>query len=348
MGVSWGIISTGRHVDGKIVPAMRSVRGTDIAAVYSRSRNRALEFARKHEIPGAYDDIEDLLADPRVQAVFIASPNFLHAKHALTAIRARKHVLVEKPMAVSVPEGIEMIQSAREYGVNLGVGFHLRYHPGHRRTYELLQKETLGTISLIQGQWCSGQRGVVYPPPRSGSSAWWDDPVKIGMASTLMGTGVHVIDLIYFLTGQPIIEVAAITDGQTGERPLEQAAAVAVRFKNGIIGTICAGRRMPDSENDVMIYGSHGRIALRDTLWESLRGRLEVTSESIEERETYVSDALMLYRSEIEAFSQSITTGETFRASGIDGLHAVRVLLAIVESARTKRTLAIEHEGHET
>lgn len=327
---------------------MRSVPGTDIAAVCSRTRVRALEFARKHEIAGAYDDIKDLLRDARLQAVFVASPNYLHAEHALAAIHAGKHVLVEKPVAVSVSEGKEMIKSARECGVHLGVGFHLRYHPGHRRAQELLQKETLGTISLIQGQWCSGQRGVVYPPPRSGSSAWWDDPIKIGMASTLMGTGIHVIDLLYFLTGQPIVEVAAITDGQTEKRPLEQAAAVAVRFKNGMIGTICAGRRMPDSENDVMIYGSHGRIALRDTLWETFRGQMEVTSESNEEKETYDADALMLYRSEIKAFNRSIKTGETFRASGMDGLHAIRVLLAIVESARTKRTVMIEHEDHET
>ncbi|MEW6671799.1 MAG: Gfo/Idh/MocA family oxidoreductase [Thermodesulfobacteriota bacterium] len=341
MTVGWGIISTGSHVDKKIVPAMKLAGSTRIAAVYSRSGEHARSFAEKHGITAAYDNIDGLLQDPHVEAVFIASPNFLHGPHTLAATRAGRHVLVEKPMAVSVEEGTEMVRSAREHGVRLGVGFHLRHHPGHRKTSGLIQQGILGTISMIQGQWCFGQRKTVYPLPKTGSSAWWNDPVMMGMASTLMGTGVHVIDLLYFLTGRPIVEVAAITDGQTAERPLEQAAAVAVRLADGTIGTICAGRRMPDSENDVMIYGSHGRIALRDTLWESFGGRLEIASESITLNESYERDSLSLYRYEIEAFNRAIEKDEPFRASGEDGLHAVGVLSAIVESARTGRAVRI-------
>jgi 1,5-anhydro-D-fructose reductase (1,5-anhydro-D-mannitol-forming) len=340
--VGWGIISTGSHVDRKIVPAMKLAGSTHIVAVYSRSRERARRFAEKHGIPEAYDTIDGLLQDPQVQAVFIASPNFLHAQHTLAAARAGKHVLVEKPMAVSVEEAVAMLRSAGDHGVQLGVGFHLRHHPGHRRASGLIRQGVLGTISMIQGQWCFGQRKVVYPPPRSGPSAWWNDPAMMGMASTLMGTGVHVIDLIYFLTGQPIVEVAAITDGQTATRPLEHAAAVAVRLKDGIIGTICAGRRMPDSENDVMIYGSDGRVALRDTLWESFGGRLEISSESVTLDESYERDFLALYCSEIEAFNRTIEMNEPFQASGEDGLHSVRVLCAIVESAQTGRSVRIE------
>lgn len=342
MTVGWGIISTGSHVDKKIVPAMKSAQATRITAVYSRTGEGARGFAEKHGIPGAYDTIDDLLQDPQVQAVFIASPNFMHAQHTLAAVRAGKHVLVEKPMAVSVGEAREMVRSAREYRVQLGVGFHLRHHPGHRKANGLIQQGILGTISMIQGQWCFGQRKVVYPPVRTGQSVWWNDPAMMGMASTLMGTGVHVIDLLCFLTGRPIVEVAAITDGQTPERPLEQAAAVAVRFADGIIGTICAGRRMPDSENDVMIYGSHGRIALRDTLWESFGGRLEISSESVNLNESYERGLLALYRNEIEAFNRAIENNEPFQASGEDGLHAVQVIGAIVESARTGRTIRIE------
>jgi len=340
--VGWGIISTGSHVDKKIVPAMKLAGAARIAAVYSRTGESGREFAEKHGIPRAYDAIGGLLQDPHVQAVFIASPNFLHAQHTIAALRAGKHVLVEKPMAVSVEEGAEMVRTAREHRLHLGVGFHLRHHPGHRKAGGLIRQGALGTLSMIQGQWCFGQRKAVYPPPRTGSSAWWNDPAMMGMASTLMGTGVHVIDLLYYLTNSPIVETAAITDGQTAQRPLEQAAAVAVRFASGAIGTICAGRRMPDSENDVMIYGSHGRIALRDTLWESFGGRFEISSESLDLNESYDRDYLLLYRKEIEAFNRAVENNEPFQASGEDGLHCVRVLGAIVESARTGRTVRIE------
>lgn len=342
MTIGWGIVSTGSHVDKKIVPAMKTAASTHVAAVCSRDAQNAREFAERHGIPGVYDTLGDMLQDPQVQALFVSSPNFLHAPHTLAALRAGRHVLVEKPMAVSAREAAEMVHGAREHGVRLGVGFHLRHHPGHRRAGEWIRRGALGTLSMIQGQWCFGRRTVVDPPPRVGSSAWWNDPAMMGMASTLMGTGVHVIDLLHFLTGRPIVEVAAITDGQTPERPLEQVAAVAVRFEGNTIGTICAGRRMPDSENDVMVYGSHGRIALRGTLWESFGGRLEITSESGDEDEVYQGDALTMYRNEIEAFNRAIEGGGPFDASGEDGLRSVQVLLAIVESARTGRTVRVD------
>ncbi len=159
---------------------------------------------------------------------------------------------------------------------------------------------------MAQAQWCLGTRGVVEPPARTGRSEWWAKPDLVGGASTLLGTGTHAIDLLHFLTGQPIVEVAAVTDGQTVERPLEQVAAISLRFADGTIGTICCGRRMPDTENDAMIYGTHGRVALRGTLAESQDGKLEVASESANLSESYEQDRLALYRLQTEAFNRSV------------------------------------------
>ncbi|MCH8108503.1 MAG: Gfo/Idh/MocA family oxidoreductase [Chloroflexi bacterium] len=342
MPVGWGIISTGRHPDIKVVPAMKLAEDTRIVAVYSRDMGRAEAFAQKHDVPKAYDSVDELLRDPGVDAVFISSPNSLHAAHAITAASAGKHVLVEKPMAVSVDEAAEMVLAARDNGVKLGVGFHLRYHPGHKRVRELIEQGALGAISMVQGQWCLGQRGVVEPPVRTELSAWWGDPAMIGGASTLMGTGVHVMDLLQYLMNQPIREVAAITDGQTSERPLEEAAAIAIRFEDGTIGTICVGRRVPDTENDAMIYGSDGRIALRGTLWEAMTGKLDVVSETVNLSESYDYDLLTLYRLQTEAFNRAVQHGEEFHASGEDGLSVVQVTRAIIESASTGRAVKIE------
>lgn len=342
MSIGWGIISTGNHSDIKILPAMRRAENTDVVAVYSRDIKRAEAFAKKHDIPRTYDSMNGLLNDSGVDAVFITSPNFLHAQHTRAAAMAGRHILIEKPMAVTIKEALDMVRISRVNGVKLGVGFHLRHHPGHRKARELIRQGALGVISMAQGQWCFGQRKMVSPGPKSGSSAWWNDPDMMGGASTLMGTGVHVVDLLYFLTGRRIVEVAAITDGQTDECPLEQVAAIAVRFSDGTIGTICAGRRMPDSENDIMIYGSHGRIALRDTLWEAFCGEIEVVSETVNISESYKRDLLALYRNEIEAFNRAIVNNEIFHASGEDGLHSVQVIRGIIESASSGRTVKIE------
>ena len=343
MSVGWGIISTGGHPDLRVVPGMKVAENTKVVAVYSRDITTAEAFAQKHEIPKAYDSIDALLCDPGVNAVYIASPNFLHCAHTLKAAELGKHVLVEKPMAINASEAIDMIRACRARGVKLGVGFQLRHHPGHKKAQTLIQDGILGKTSLAQAQWCVGVRGVSEPPLRTGRSEWWDKSEMVGGAPAIMGMGVHAIDLLHFLLGQPTLDVAAITDGQTRERPLETVAVVALRFADGTIGTICCGRRMPDTENDAMIYGSNGKIALRAMLGQSRVGVLEVVSESANMSETYTSEIVNLFKLQTEAFNRAVEGKEDFHASGEDGLLVVQVTSAIIESASTGRTVKVSY-----
>jgi len=343
MTLGWGIVSTGRHPENKIVPAMKRAAGNRLIGIYSRDRGRAEAFAQRHGIRAAYDSLTDLLKNPEVQAVFIASPNSLHAQHTKMAAEAGKHVLVEKPMCVNVSEALDMVRACRKSKVKLGVGFHLRHHPGHRRARQLIREGILGTITLAQAQFCfPDKRGVVDLPRRPPLSQWWEDPALTGGAYSIMGMGVHALDLLYSLLGQPITEAAAITDGQTPQKPLENIAVIALRFAGGTVGTVCCGRRVPDTRNDAVIYGTGGRVWLKDTLYEPLKGGLEVVSDSVNMEEPYEGDLLSLYQLEIEAFQRAVHGDEEFEASGIDGVHAVQVASAIIESASTGRTVKIE------
>ena len=141
---------------------------------------------------------------------------------------------------------------------------------------------------------------------------------------------------------QPITEVAAITDGQTAKKSLDEIAAIALRFRGGAIGTVCCGRRVPDTRNDAVIYGTGGRVLLQDTVWEPMRGKLEVMSDTVNMEEPYEGDLLSLYRLQIESFQRAVQGGEQFDASGMDGVRAVQVASAIIESASTGRTVRIE------
>jgi 1,5-anhydro-D-fructose reductase (1,5-anhydro-D-mannitol-forming) len=157
-----------------------------------------------------------------------------------------------------------------------------------------------------------------------------------------MGMGVHALDLLQFLLGQPITEVAAITDGQTVRKPLDEIAVIALRFRSGTVGTVCCGRRVPDTKNDALVYGTGGRVWLRDTLYEPLRGKLEVISDPVNMEQSYEGDLLSLYKLEIEAFRRAVQQDEEFEASGMDGVRAVQAASAIIESASTGRTVKIE------
>ena len=156
----------------------------------------------------------------------------------------------------------------------------------------------------------------------------------------MMGTGVHVIDLLRFVLGQEVTEVA-LTDGQTAQRPLEQLVTMILRFDRGTLATMCCGRRLPDSRNDLTVYGSLGRITTRAALWEGRQGALEVVSEAVHKTEVYLS-----HRSPISSTNSPISTTLFARIAslppGLDGLRVVQVTLAMIESARDGRTVKIE------
>ena len=138
MALGWALISTGKHADAFIAPAIGLAEDARFVAVYSREQERAEAFACKHGAQVASTSLEALVADSRVDAVFIVSPNFLHASYTKIAAQAGKHVLVEKPMATRIDEAVEIIRTCRSHGVHLGVGFHLRHHPGHQEARRLI------------------------------------------------------------------------------------------------------------------------------------------------------------------------------------------------------------------
>ena len=187
MPIGWAVVSTGNLPDRFMAPAIAAAEDSELVAVFSRSQERADAFASKHGAKTAYSFLEQLLKDSRVDVAFIASPNHLHASYTRAAAQAGKHVLVEKPMAVSVEEAADMVRICEDRGVKLGVGFHLRHHPGHIEARRLVEEGVIGTISVVQAMWGAGTRGVVTPPDRTGLSEWWARPEMIGGASAMMG-----------------------------------------------------------------------------------------------------------------------------------------------------------------
>ncbi len=342
MGIGWAFIGTGNYPDSRVAPAAALAEDTEIIAAYSRDQQRADAFASKHGALAAYTSIEALLSDSRVDVVFTASPNHLHATHTRLAAKAAKHILVEKPMATTLDDCVDMIKACRANGVKLGVGFQLRFHPGHVEASRLVREGALGEVSLVQGLLGSGVRGEVERELRTGLREWWETPDLVGNSRTMIGSGVHCVDGLEFILGQTVVEVAAITDGQTVDAPLENLASLSLRFSGGAIGTMVCGNRMPDALNDVTVYGSDGRVLLKDSSRPAFGGSLEVTSETVNTTVSYEPDPLALAKWQIEGFNQAISLDEEPRASGLDGLHSVQITEAMIESARTRRTVKVE------
>jgi 1,5-anhydro-D-fructose reductase (1,5-anhydro-D-mannitol-forming) len=342
LSIGWAIISAGDFADSRGAPAINQAQGAELVAVSSRDQGRAEAFAEKHGAKIAYSSVEDVLTDSRIDAVYITAPNHLHALYTTMAAKAGKHVLVEKPMSLTVSEGLEMVQVCRGRGVKLGVGFHLRHHPGHIEAQRLVATGALGTIALAQAQMGQGARGEVWPEHRAGLRDWWTHPEMVGGAFVTIALGVHCIDDLHFILGQRVVEITAITDGHTAERPLEDLATMCLRFDQGAIGTICCGFRMPDFQNDVAIYGSHGKVLLSGASWPRLEGELRVSTETVNTTVAYEPDRVALVTWNVEDFQRAVAEDRDPAASGVDGLKVVQVTAAMVESATTGRTVKLD------
>ena len=317
-----------------MAPAITASAGSTLAAVVSRDAGRARTFAGKHAAANAYDDMSAMLADPAVDVVYVASPNGLHEEHTVRAAQAGKHVLVEKPMALDAEQCRRMIDACDAAGVKLGVGFHLRCHPGHRKLRELMADGALGTVALTTANWGRGTRGLVELPPRQGPQAWWDDPALAG-AGAFMATGVHCVDTMRFVLAREVTEVVALTDASAGH-PLEEMVAMSLRFNDGSLGTVMTGRRTPDYVgNDIMVYGSMGRAGVRGSIDTSVGGTLDVRTDALSLDETYDADPIALYVRQVDVFNRAVDEGGDPAATGLDGLHAAQITAAMVESART-------------
>ena len=346
MPLGWGIIGIGSHADLKIAPAMNLADDATLVAVYGRDQARADAFAERHGAAAAFSDLDALLADSRIDAVFVASPNFLHASQTIRAASAGKHVLAEKPMATTVSDAAAMVDACRDHGVRLGIGFELRFHPAHLRARQLIDDGAIGRIRLAHGQWGRGNRGEPEHLPRTGLREWWETPELIGDASVLVGLGVHVFDLFRFLLREEVVEVVAMSDGQTDRQPLEHIATIALRMESGIIAQVMCGRMLPDTQNDLALYGSSGRIATKETIWEARLGRMDVVSDSTNETAAWDYDYLANFVAELQDFHDALRHDRDPAATGDDGLHAAMITDAAIESAKTGRKVKLEMKAH--
>src|SRR5262249_31671537 len=145
-----------------------------------------------------------------------------------------------------------------------------------------------------------------------------------------------------FVLGAEVGEITAVTDGQTAAHPLEQLACLTLRFANGTLGQVVASRLLPDSRNDFRVYGITGLIAGHHSMWEARTAHFEIASETVHETAAYPEARLPTYGAEIEAFQRAVAAGGQPAATGLDGLRVVEVTLAMIESARTRRSVKIE------
>jgi len=328
--IGWGLVGAGRHAGNRVAPAIAAASNARLVCVVGREPGRTTDFAARFGAR-AHPSLADLLADPAVQAVYLVTPNDLHAPQAIEAAAAGRHVLCEKPMALSPAECRAMIEACRAAGVKLGIGFHLRQHEAHLRLRQLLAADAIGPPRFARAQW--------NHPRQTAREGWWAAPQRAG-AGILYGTGVHAIDLLRFVLQREVEAVAAWTDAHP-DQPLDGRVLALLRFAGGLEAIMVAARAIGQPDNDLVVHGPAGRLATHDTVWEDLGGSLELVTATGTERWKFADQApaLRLYVDQIERFGQSIQGQAEPSATGEDGLAAALITEAIQRSSAEQRTI---------
>jgi 1,5-anhydro-D-fructose reductase (1,5-anhydro-D-mannitol-forming) len=329
--LGWGVIGIGNIVRSTVAPAMVAEPECDLVAGVSRDQGRAEDFAREFGARFAYTDYAQMLANPEVEAVLIATPNVFHAGQVIAAAAAGKHVLCDKPLANNVADARAAVEACSEAGVKLGVNFHNRHLPWVRDVSRLIADGVIGRVEMVQLQVASGPRYY---------DNWRADPEMAGLGS-VHNVGVHGLDFLRVLLGSDPIEVMAMFDVTPGTGAVEMLALIQLRFGNGALVQYNANERLRDPLNDIVIYGTGGRIAGRSFTRSRSDGELAVLTESGETITRY--PAPEAHRLALAAFTSAVLHGDEPNASGVDGLRSAQICEAIDRSAREGRLVQVAY-----
>jgi 1,5-anhydro-D-fructose reductase (1,5-anhydro-D-mannitol-forming) len=332
--LKWGIIGLGRHANRFMAPAIRQAAGNQLLAVYSRDMQKAQQFAQEHNCPLAYDSLEALLANREIDAVYIGSPNHIHKEQVLAAAQAGKHILCDKPLALTVEDAQIMVESCQKAGVKLGVGFHLRHNPVHQAARDLLVAGKLGDLLMVEVQYMHVTKGAEssYKLP-----TWRTDPTTAGGAG-FIGNGVHSVDILRCVTGQEVSAVSAVADKGWQTSGAEQLIQTVMYLEGGAVVALSAGN-MKYPSNRLVLCGTEATIRCTGSLGYLGGGRMEFESdEGVQVTEFPGCD---VYVREMEAFAESIRLNKDPNASGLDGLQAVKITSGVYDALKTRSQVQI-------
>ena len=244
----WGILSTAGIAREKVIPGIQGADRCRIVAIASRDAARATEVAREAGIPTAHGSYEALLADPTVDAVYIPLPNHLHVEWTIAAARAGKHILCEKPLALTSEDAERMIEVADREGVRLMEAFMYRLHPSWAAVRELVASGRIGKLVAVQSWY----------------SYFNDDPTNIRNigefgGGALFDIGCYCVNLSRMLFGgEPArVEASILRDPRSG---VDIVTSGLLEFVDGVASFTCSTRAEDDQR--VYVYGTDGRISI--------------------------------------------------------------------------------------
>lgn len=318
----WGILGCGNVAENKGGPPLYSVNDSELIAVMRRDQAKAEDFAMRHGAKRAYSDIDSLISDDEINAIYIATPPHLHCEQTILAASASKHILCEKPMAMSVSECQQMVEACSEAGVTLMLAYYRNHYPHIEKMKALMNQGAIGDIVLARIN-CTGY----YNPTRADMKNWRIDP-KISGGGVLMDIGSHRISLLQYLLGN-ISDVKGFAETLHLDAAVDDSTVFTLRFESGAHAVANINWNVGVGIDDIEVYGTTGYLKCSPLN----SGNLTIETKSDGVKELPETPLPHTHTGLVEDFVNHIRTGEPIRCTGELGLQTNAIIEEIYNSS---------------
>ena len=247
--LNWIVVGIGDITIRRVIPAIQTEPRSKLYGIVTRDPAKAAPYPNVR----VWSSLDEALADRSVHAVYVATPVFLHAAQTIQSLKAGKHVVCEKPMAMNEPEAREMVHAAEKSGKTFGVAYYRRCYPKIQRAKELIKQGVIGKpviAELANHMWFDG----------SGNRGWLFDPAKAG-GGPLFDIASHRIDVLNYLFGQPV-RVKAQLSNVIHHYPVEDNATVMIEYESGVRGVVDVRWHSKVHRDECRIRGTEGEIEM--------------------------------------------------------------------------------------
>jgi predicted dehydrogenase len=312
--LNWVVIGIGDIATRRVIPAILEESRSRLYGILTRHPDKAKPYGVR-----VFADLEAALNDSHVDAVYVATPVFLHAPQTIASLRSSRHVLCEKPMALNYMEANSMVAAARRVEKMLGVAYYRRTYPKVQRARQLIEQGVIGQPVLAYitcHAWFTAE---------DGRRSWLLDPSKSG-GGPLYDVGSHRIDLLNYFFGEPV-EVRAALSQAVHSRRVEDNATVVIEYKSKVRGIVDVRWHSRVPRDEFRIFGTEGEMDLTP-----LNGPLLVSSAGREELPTHSNFHFPC----IKNFVDAVLDGAPLLSSGESALWTDWITQKAMESAKPR------------
>lgn len=330
----WGLIGASTIASEHVIAAIRAQEGNNIKTVMSSSTERGHEYASKHSIPESSAELDLILSDPEISAVYISTTNEKHYPQAMAAIDAGKHVLCEKPLAMSVDDAASMVKAAKDKGVVFATNHHLRCAGSHIAIRELIKSGRLGDILSLR------VFHAVYLPPHL--QGWRINDAKAG-GGVIPDITVHDADTVRFhLDEDPKSVVAKAGVSGLGEG-VEDSVMSIWTMQSGVMVQVHDSFTHKYAGSGIEIHGSDGSIVASNVMTQQPVGEIFLLDKEGRHPVPFSDHNLYVYA--LQHFCDAASGNGNTAADGVDGVKSLAIALAVRNAAEQGCAVEVDYRG---